>query len=64
VNPLDVLTDIKTRWNSTYYAWKRVLELHNSMRILSTDLLLKSDQVSQKEGEKLEWLCLNPDEKM
>src|SRR3954454_7713146 len=28
VNPLDVLTDIKTRWNSTYYAWKQVLELH------------------------------------
>jgi hypothetical protein len=63
VNPLDVLTDTKTRWNSTYYAWKRVLELHNSMRILSTDLLLKSDRVSQKEGEKLERLCLNPDER-
>lgn len=64
MNPLDVLTDIKTRWNSTYYAWKRILELHNSMRFLSTDLLSKSDQVSQREGDKLERLCLSPDEKM
>src|SRR3954453_13671007 len=24
-SPLDVLTDVKTRWNSTYLAWKRIL---------------------------------------
>ncbi|CAG8456639.1 7010_t:CDS:2 [Cetraspora pellucida] len=30
-NPLEVLTDVKTRWNSVYYAWKRILELHTSM---------------------------------
>jgi hypothetical protein len=64
VNPLEVLTDIKTRWNSTYLAWKRVLELHNFMRNVSTDLLSKSDRTSQREGEKLERLCLSPDEKM
>ncbi|EXX77317.1 hypothetical protein RirG_024880 [Rhizophagus irregularis DAOM 197198w] len=64
VNPLEVLTDVKTRWNSTYLAWKRVLELHNFMRSVSTDLLSKSDRASQKEGEKLERLCLTPDEKI
>jgi hypothetical protein len=64
VNPLEVLTDVKTRWNSTYLAWKRILELHNFMRNVSTDLLSKSDRASQKEGEKLERLCLSPDEKM
>ena len=64
INPLEVLTDIKTRWNSTHLAWKRVLELHNYMRNVSTDLLSKSDRASQKEGEKLERLCLSPDEKM
>ncbi|CAB5213019.1 unnamed protein product [Rhizophagus irregularis] len=64
VNPLEVLTDVKTQWNSTYLAWKRVLELHNFMRSVSTDLLSKSDQASQKEGEKLERLCLTPDEKI
>ncbi|CAJ0926687.1 17964_t:CDS:10 [Entrophospora sp. SA101] len=62
-NPLDVLTDVKTRWNSTYYAWKRILELHNSMRLISTTLLTKPDRASQKEGEKLERLCLSLDEK-
>ncbi|CAG8847344.1 31706_t:CDS:2, partial [Gigaspora margarita] len=62
-NPLDVLTDVKTRWNSVYYAWKRVLELHNSMRSISTTLLEKPDQKSQQEGEKLERLCLSFDER-
>jgi len=64
VNPLDVLTDVKTRWNSTYLTWKRILELHNFIRCVSTDLLSKPDRASQKEGEKLERLCLTPDEKM
>ncbi|CAB4398706.1 unnamed protein product [Rhizophagus irregularis] len=64
VNPLEVLTDVKTRWNSTYLAWKRILELHNFMRNVSTDLLSKTDRASQKEGEKLERLCLSPDEKI
>ncbi|CAB5393592.1 unnamed protein product [Rhizophagus irregularis] len=62
-SPLDLLTDVKTRWNSTYLAWKRLLELHNSIRFVSTSLLSKSDRASQKEGEKLERLCLSVGEK-
>jgi hypothetical protein len=62
-SPLDVLTDTKTRWNSTLIAWKRVLELHNAMRHVSTRLLSSRDNVSIKEGEKLEKLCLTPNEK-
>ena len=62
-SPLDVLTDVKTRWNSTYLAWKRILELHNSIRVGSTSLLSESDRASQKEGEKLERLCLSVEEK-
>ncbi|CAB4397658.1 unnamed protein product [Rhizophagus irregularis] len=34
------------------------------MRNISTDLLSKSDRASQKEGEKLERLCLSSDEKI
>lgn len=62
-SPLDVLTDVKTRWNSTYLAWKRLLELHNSIRFVSASLLSESDRASKKEGEKLERLCLSVDEK-
>ena len=62
-SPLDLLTDVKTRWNSTYLAWKRVLELHNSIRFVSTSLLSELDRASQKEGEKLERLCLSVAEK-
>lgn len=63
-SPLDVLTDTRTRWNSTFLAWKRVLKLHNAMRYVSTTLLAKDDNASKKEGEKLEELCLTHEEKM
>jgi len=62
-SPLDLLTDIRTRWNSTYLAWKRVLELHNFIRYVSTSLLFELDHASQKEGKKLECLCLSVVEK-
>jgi hypothetical protein len=62
-SPLDLLTDVKTRWNSTFLAWKRVLELHNSIRFVSTSLLTGSDRASRIEGEKLERLCLSVGEK-
>ena len=62
-SPLDVLTDVKTQWNSTYLAWKRVLELHNAMKLISASLLNKSDRTLQREGEKLENLCLSTEEK-
>lgn len=61
---LDVLSDTKTRWNSTLIAWKRVLELHNAMRYVATKLLSERDRILNKEGEKLESLCLTHDEKM
>jgi len=63
ISPLDLLTDVKTRWNSTYLAWKRVLELHNAIRFVSTTLLAESDRTSKIEGEKLECLCLSVAEK-
>jgi hypothetical protein len=62
-SPLDVLTDVKTRWNSTYLAWKRILNLHNAMKLVSASLLNKPDRTLQKEGEKLESLCLSTEEK-
>ncbi|CAG8733577.1 25989_t:CDS:2, partial [Gigaspora rosea] len=62
-NPLEVLTDVKTRWSSTYYAWKRILKLHNYMKLVYIDLFSKLDRTSKKEGEKLERLCLSLEEK-
>ncbi len=62
-SPLDVLADTKTRWNSTYLAWKRVLELHNAMRFVSASLLAKPESALQKKGERLEKLCLSVEEK-
>ncbi|CAG8846866.1 1590_t:CDS:1, partial [Racocetra persica] len=47
VNLLEVLTDCKTHWNSTYLAWKRILSLHLAILILVTTLRNKSDAVSK-----------------
>ncbi len=63
-NPLDILTDIKTKWNSTYITWKWLLKLHNAMHFLSTSLIAKQDHISQKEGKRLERLCLTTNEKI
>ena len=62
-SPLDLLSDVKMRRNSTFLAWKRILELHNSIRFVSTSLLTGSDRASKLEGEKLERLCLSVAEK-
>ncbi|CAG8473201.1 8110_t:CDS:2, partial [Scutellospora calospora] len=53
----------KIHWNSTYLAWKWVLELHIAMKLVSTILLLKKDCSSQLEGEKLDRLYLTIDKK-
>jgi len=63
INPLDVSADVQTRWNSTYYAWKRILELYNAVRYVSNTLITDTSRALQKEGEKLERLCLTLDEK-
>ena len=63
-NPLDILTDVKTRQNSTYIAQKRLLELYNAMHFLLTSLIVKQDHISQKEGKRLERLCLTTNEKI
>ena len=62
-SPLDVLTDVKTKQNFIYLAWKHILELHNSIRYVSTSLLFTSDHTFQIESEKLKRLCLTVDKK-
>lgn len=59
---LDILTDCKTRWNSTYYAWKRIIKLDDAIRSLAATLC--SSQIAQvrKEGEHLNKLRLNSEE--
>ncbi|CAG8844385.1 17083_t:CDS:1, partial [Racocetra persica] len=49
VNLLEVLTDCKTCWNSTYYAWQKILLLHSAMLTLVTSLRNKLDAASKRE---------------
>ena len=64
ISPLDVLNETKTRWNSTFLAWKRIIELHNAIRVVATSLMSKNDQLLKKEGERLDRMCLTHEEKM
>ncbi|CAG8745416.1 7679_t:CDS:2, partial [Acaulospora morrowiae] len=61
-NPLDILTDCKTRWNSTYLAWKRILKLDDAIRSLAATLSLAKDTQTRNEGERLNRLRLNSEE--
>lgn len=63
-SPLDVLNETKTRWNSTFLAWKRIIELHNAMRFVTTSLMSKNDRSLNKEGERLDRMCLTHEEKV
>jgi len=39
-----MLTDVKTRWNSTYLAWKRLNTLRHAVQSLAGSLQFASDR--------------------
>ena len=54
---LDVIKANNTRWNSTLYAFQRIVLLKPAIQILKASLLSDSSSYIRKEGEKLEELC-------
>lgn len=54
--------DVQTRWNSSFYSWKRLLLLKNALVYLPNKL--KADQVKEnaKDGLRLERIMLSEDE--
>ncbi|CAG8853223.1 34462_t:CDS:2, partial [Gigaspora margarita] len=63
----EVLLNVHTHWNSTYLAWKRLLELKNAILYLITILKISSkkddkdnaDYLEQINLTKLEWRYVN-----
>ncbi|GES76810.1 zinc finger BED domain-containing protein 1-like [Rhizophagus clarus] len=57
-----VIGDVSTRWNSTYYAWERLIELKRAIKFLPGQLKSDLNKDAQKDGEKLEKIMLSDDE--
>ncbi|CAG8847758.1 10164_t:CDS:1, partial [Racocetra persica] len=52
------ISDISTRWNSSYSSWKRLLQLKDAITWLASVLPLKKGKENQKDGQKLSQLLL------
>ncbi|CAG8434442.1 5241_t:CDS:2 [Scutellospora calospora] len=57
-----IIADVPTRWNSSYLAWCRLLELENYIRILEVDLANDSNLDSKKDSKYLTKIMLTKDE--
>ncbi|CAG8730445.1 9098_t:CDS:2 [Gigaspora rosea] len=53
-----LLLDVRTRWNSTYLAWKRLLELKNAIFYLITILKISSEKDDKGDTDYLDRINL------
>ncbi|GBB91767.1 hypothetical protein RclHR1_19140001 [Rhizophagus clarus] len=59
---LHVIADISTRWNSSYYAWTRLVKVKGYIQALLPELENDSDQSAKKDGKYLRSIMLSLDE--
>jgi hAT family C-terminal dimerisation region len=58
-----VVADISTRWNSTYYAWNRLIKIKAYIQMLIVELVNnENDNDEKKDGKQLEKIMLSSDE--
>jgi hypothetical protein len=54
--------DISTRWNSSYYAWDRLIKIKAYIQALVPELINSLDLDAKKDGKHLEHIILTSDE--
>ena len=59
---LSVIGDVSTRWNSSFYAWKRLLILQRAIIFLPSRLKSDLNNDVRNDGEKLERIMLTNNE--
>ena len=57
-----MIADISTRWNSSYYAWNRLVKLKGYIQALIPELINNLDVNAKKDGKQLEQIMINSDE--
>ena len=54
-----MVADISTRWNSSYYAWERLIKIKAYIQILIAELVSNEDDSdAKKDGKHLEQIML------
>lgn len=57
-----VVKDVKTRWNSSFYSWQRLLLLKNAIVFLPSKLKADHIRENTNDGKRLERIMLTEDE--
>jgi hypothetical protein len=57
-----IISDINTRWNSTYHAWERLLYLRDAIEALAIKLARDNNSNIKKDGQQLKKINLVEDE--
>lgn len=55
---LRVISDVPTRWNSSYLAWKRLLKIRNLIDVMASSLSIDSDAQARRDGKRLKKINL------
>ncbi|GET00812.1 zinc finger BED domain-containing protein 4-like [Rhizophagus clarus] len=58
-----VVADVSTRWNSSYYAWNRLIKIKGYIQMLIVELVNnENDNDAKKDGKQLKKIMLSSDE--
>jgi hypothetical protein len=59
---LRLISDVSTRWNSSYLAWIRLEKIHDYIDVMAMAMLRDDDPTMRKDGKRLREINLNEDE--
>ncbi|CAB4418984.1 unnamed protein product [Rhizophagus irregularis] len=59
---LRLISDVSTRWNSSYLAWRRLEKIHDYIDVMAMTILRDDDPTTRKDGKRLREINLNEDE--
>jgi len=58
-----VIADVSTCWNSSFYAWNRLIKIKSYIQILIVELINNENDIdAKKDGKQLEKIMLSSDE--
>lgn len=59
---LRIISDINTRWNSSYLAWKRLEKIRDCIDVMVITMSRDQDPITRKDGRRLSKINLNEEE--
>ncbi len=57
-----MISDVETRWNSSYLAWKRLIKIKDLIDVLASTMVIDSDPSTRRDGKRLKKINLTKDE--